>query len=807
MARAAKKAIETGATKPDALAVEVANIPAELQALPQWIVWNYERKEQRWTKPPRQASSGNLASTTDPATWATLLGARAAMLARSLSGIGFVFTAGDGLAGIDLDDCRDPNTGVIEQWALDIIGRINSYTEVSPSGTGVKIICRAKLVAGKRFDAFGVEIYDRERYFTITGIVVGEFTAIESRQAEVDGLVAELEQRKAEKACPQVVGTGRHKLIDSDEELRERALRARNGAKFKELWEGGLCGCPSRSEADLAFCNMLRWWCGPDPDRIDRLFRASARMRTKWERDDYRQRTIGKALEVADYYDPHHNGAANGKPYAAETGDTGLNATRDGVPITPTLNGSLRCLKNYREVEVEEDGKKKTFRRGLPIEAIHRDLVTLTGGWPKRLGDLMFAPGADGRPTYLETDQEVFAWINGRLGGSQAAVRWSRGDDRITQGQFTAYLAQRLDSYTAVEEYPHWPELPGHYYMHPEPVGGSKRVLQLLNRFKPATAADRDLILAFLLTQIWGGLPGRRPAFLFTTDEDDDPHKGRGAGKTTVAKVAGWLFGGMVQASANDDIDKLKTRLLTPSALGVRLVLIDNIKSFKLSWAELESLITSSFVSGHRMYHGEATRPNTITYALTINGASLSRDLAQRVVPVHLKRPEYSGEWEEETYALVSDHRWEIIGDMLEILREPADKLGKFSRWGSWEADVLAHVADPQECQRVIAERQETYDEDQAEADVVAHAFREQLQQRGLDPETCSVLIPSAVAAAWVNDATNEKGRPTNKTSAYLASLAIPELRRSNRSEFRGWKWTGINVSQGVTPKILPKFV
>jgi primase-polymerase (primpol)-like protein len=82
-----------------------------------------------------------------------------------------------------------------------------------------------------------------------------------------------------------------------DDTLLERARSARNGDKFRRLYdEGNIDGYGSRSEADLALVGEIAFWTGPDPDRIDRLFRGSKLMRDKWDRDDYRERTIEKAL-------------------------------------------------------------------------------------------------------------------------------------------------------------------------------------------------------------------------------------------------------------------------------------------------------------------------------------------------------------------------------------------------------------------------------------------------------------------------------------------------------------------------------
>ncbi|MGH8695713.1 MAG: hypothetical protein ACREVS_04510 [Burkholderiales bacterium] len=85
-----------------------------------------------------------------------------------MDGIGYVLTAADGVVGIDLDKCRDPDTGVIAPWALAIVQQIDAYTEVSPSGTGVRIFAPGTLSGGGR-NRHHVEMYTRGRYLTLTG--------------------------------------------------------------------------------------------------------------------------------------------------------------------------------------------------------------------------------------------------------------------------------------------------------------------------------------------------------------------------------------------------------------------------------------------------------------------------------------------------------------------------------------------------------------------------------------------------------------------------------------------------------------
>src|SRR6185295_18438473 len=84
----------------------------------------------------------------------------------------------------------------------------------------------------------------------------------------------------------------------SDNEIIQKAMAAKNGAKFARLWNGDKSEyANNHSEADQGFCNLLVFWTGPDTARIDRIYRQSKLMRPKWDRDDYREGTIAKALE------------------------------------------------------------------------------------------------------------------------------------------------------------------------------------------------------------------------------------------------------------------------------------------------------------------------------------------------------------------------------------------------------------------------------------------------------------------------------------------------------------------------------
>ena len=130
----------------------VENIPPFLRQRPQWVNWRYEERDGKQTKVPYAPRTGRRASTTDLLTWATFEEAVEAYEAGTYSGIGFVFCSADPFVGIDIDNCRNPQTGEVDPRVLDIIARYEDrYVEVSVSGTGVHLITRGKIKGGTGF--------------------------------------------------------------------------------------------------------------------------------------------------------------------------------------------------------------------------------------------------------------------------------------------------------------------------------------------------------------------------------------------------------------------------------------------------------------------------------------------------------------------------------------------------------------------------------------------------------------------------------------------------------------------------------
>jgi putative DNA primase/helicase len=283
----------------------VYQAPDELRTKEQFVAWREEDRDGEPTKVPYSIRGGR-ASSTNPGTWARFGDIVLYAEENRMDGIGFVLTEDDPYTGIDLDKCRNRETGEVAPWARKIVAALDSYTEVSPSGTGLHIFVKATL-PGRNNRKGPVEMYESGRYFTLTG-------------QHLDGTPAEIHERqdvlerlydhvfKTEKPVDATKANGhRPRPMDvGDDELLALAMRAKNGEKFSRLWRGDTSEyAGDESRADLALCSHLAFWTDGDTVRMDRLFRQSGLMREKWNRRDYRERTFGKILEgKTEFYQP-----------------------------------------------------------------------------------------------------------------------------------------------------------------------------------------------------------------------------------------------------------------------------------------------------------------------------------------------------------------------------------------------------------------------------------------------------------------------------------------------------------------------
>ena len=170
-------------------------LPEELRLLKQFICWRaVPSKNGKIDKVPCQ-TTGYGASSTEPRHWSTFESACAAVRNPKLeiTGVGFVFTSEDPYCGIDLDGVWQSDADEGAPWALDIIERFkDTYGEASPSDTGFKIWCKATLPRqGCKWEitpTSKLEIYDRGRFFTLTG-ASNKVLTITDHQADIERMI------------------------------------------------------------------------------------------------------------------------------------------------------------------------------------------------------------------------------------------------------------------------------------------------------------------------------------------------------------------------------------------------------------------------------------------------------------------------------------------------------------------------------------------------------------------------------------------------------------------------------------------
>lgn len=274
------------------------NIPREIKVLHQFVNWQAEERDGKITKPPYKPSGG-YAKSNDPSTWSIY---RACMLAsKNYDGIGFVLTSDDPYIALDFDKCRCPAFNLIDPIVERHVKNIDSYTEISPSGRGLRVLVKASLtVSGTKKGSF--EIYSSGRYVTLTGHTLPDYPhTIEKRQVEIDQFYKEVFTKKNRRKI--IITECPNESFNPDERLI-KALESTNGKAIQQLLNGDFSNYPSQSEADLALCSHLAFWLNGDKAIIDKVFRGSKLFRNKWDEihfssgETYGEHTIQVAVDT-----------------------------------------------------------------------------------------------------------------------------------------------------------------------------------------------------------------------------------------------------------------------------------------------------------------------------------------------------------------------------------------------------------------------------------------------------------------------------------------------------------------------------
>ena len=286
------------------------NIPQELKELKQWVCWRLvpDNAGGKDRKLPFNPETGKAAASNKPETWTSFEIASKAVDRYGYTGLGFMFQKEGGIVGVDIDHCYDAETGTFNEVATVILERAHTYTEFSPSGTGLHLYFKGtKPGKNSKNSNTQVEMYDSVRFFTFTGNVLAGSPAEIASDDETLAWIYDTYLAKKKKPVDNKKKKSKLPAPLDDEDVLEKAQTASDGDTFSNLWSGNWQGFyESQSEADMSLCLKLAFWTGKNREQMDRLFRQSGLYRPKWDErhhangSTYGEETLDRAIELTE---------------------------------------------------------------------------------------------------------------------------------------------------------------------------------------------------------------------------------------------------------------------------------------------------------------------------------------------------------------------------------------------------------------------------------------------------------------------------------------------------------------------------
>jgi hypothetical protein len=707
----------------------IDHTPVCLRGCRQWVAWKYVVRDDRQTKAPVNPHTGGLASSKDSTTWGSFEEALAAWKrVPDLAGVGFVFTPDDPYCGIDIDNCRDPLNGYLQPWAMQIVTRLSSYTEVSPSGKGVKIFLKASKSGTKCRTAYHdgeVEIYDRGRYFTVTGMRLTDMpTDVQMRQKELDVVYREIlgddgdKEQIPERAAAAAQANAASEPLTDDEIIQLASSQRRSGAKFTTLWAGNWnAHFNSASEADSSVIFTLAYYT-KDAAQIDRLFRNSGLMREKWDElhggETYGVTTIQKALaKVTGQYQKKRRRRST-RPAAAAPKNSGLPAiVLDGTQLSELTDKALAAVAqanapprvfvragNLTRVVCDENGRPKIdpfdrvkMRCRLAEVANFFTLRKGEGGCCEQVGTI--PPLSLAENVLAQTDWELppLAGITrAPILRHDGTICTEPGYDPVS-GLY--YVADPKLNLTPIPEYPTTDEV----------LACIDILLNVISEFPFADEPSRANALAILFTLLMRPvIAGNVPLAIV-----DAPVQGTGK-SLLVTSLATIAMGSVAAESipSKDNDEEWRKKITSIFLAASPFVHLDNIPdNTTINSPSLAAALTADEWSDRILGRSEIIcLPSRSVWAATGNNLRVAGDLPRRSYSIRLDANE-ERPWTRNAFKIkdlksyVPKHRGNLLSAALTIIRgwytnrKPIAKvpaLGSFEQWASIVGSVLAYA-------------------------------------------------------------------------------------------------------------------
>lgn len=756
----------------------VQNTPTGIRERCQWVAWKYIERDGRKTKAPVDPHTIELADSTDPSTWGTFQQAiDACQQDSSLAGVGFVFTADDPFCGVDLDDCVDVESGELKSWGAEIVEQFDSYTEISPSGSGVKIFIEAKKLGRRCRTAYQdgeIEIYDRDRFFTVTGQTLEKCAReISPRQEQLETLYRSLfgDDNGTPVSDTQPSENG-HIHLDDNEIISLASNQRRTGTKFTALWSGDWNAYfNSASEADSSVVFTLAYYT-KDASQIDRMFRTSGLMRPKWDevrgQQNYGQTTFDKALSrVTKQYKPKAKRSRPPGPPPTKTqlpsilvDDAQLSDLTDQAvtaimkankpPVVFVRSGMVsRVLSDEEGVPRIETLDRVRMRCRLSEVANFFTLRKVEGGCYERFGTnppLSLAENVLAQATW---DYPTLAGITrAPILRHDGTICTTPGYDPVSRLMYCPDPDLKL---TPIPEFPCSDEVEACVDI----------LLDVISDFPFADAPSRANAMAILFSLLMRPvITGFVPLAIV-----DAPMQG--TGKTLLATTLGAIAVGSVSSEsipskANDDEwrKKITSILLAASPF----VLLDNIPdNTTIDSPSLAAVLTSDEWSDRLLGSNSVIRlPAKAVWVATGNNLRVAGDMPRRSYSVRLdanaERP-----WERTGFKIkglqrhIRANRGDLLSAALTVVRAwytngkpqaSVPTLGSFEHWTETVGSVLA-FAGIEGFLDNIEQTQVVQDEDTQQWSAFFEAWWEAFGSRSVRvDELCTSLIEEDVQGA-----------------------------------------------------------
>lgn len=613
--------------------LKYAQVPDELREWNQWMLWMYKEIDGRWVKVPISPWTGRAADYREPSSWASFDEAVEALAKYpDCEGIGFVFTDEDPFVGIDMDGCIDAN-GLLSPAAEKLVKQFSSYTDLSRSKRGVKIIIKGRKPPGSKCISTAIpgikqlEIYQTKRFFALTGqCLEGTPRAVNRRPVRLYVLCRRLWPRKISVGAPLPLAP---RFTGDEETLLQMMMRS---TKFRKLWEGDISAYDNDdSRADLALCSRIAYWTGDNPTLIDRLFHRSKLYRDKWEREDYRTSTIARACRRA---------ARRVGAIAAEFGHIDADGRRTivlGTDLHRVVDNAIEALaadpglyqRGGKLVHVVREKSVEDSAPQISEAPCIRDVTQ--SNLLERLSRCATFVDTDGDPQ--SPRGTIASMIRDRAQWHNLRVLKGISDTPVLRPDGSLHQSPGYDAKTGVLYNPDgpFPEIPEHPTK--SDVEEAVRTLrEVVCNFPFEGEAHFSAWLAALLTPL-ARYTFRGPTPLFLVDANV-----RAAGKGKLVDVISQIVFGreMAVSPYSADDDEMRKRITSIARAGTPAMLLDNIAG-ELGNPSLDAALTTTRWEDRCLGTNDMIRvPLHAVWFATGNNVQLAADTTRRVVPIRL---------------------------------------------------------------------------------------------------------------------------------------------------------------------------